>query len=421
MLSKKSVFAFALWLCVVVPGVGQTKSDEDIVRITTNLVQVDAVVTKNGKIVTDLKAEDFEIFEDGRRQEITSFAYISNVSSNAGDSARPAANTKDTNAPFDPNTPPPLPPEVKGRTITILIDDLGLSAESMAQMRRQLRTFIDEQLNPNDLLAIVMASKADKGIKPQFTSNKRSLDEAWEQIVWYQCSRVGVKTMPKLGGSSGTGCNKYSATPEQSYRSIRLTLQAMTNLPGRKSMVVFSDSMPLREDELMVKPGAGVTDADGERGESNNYMGSLDKLTEAAIRASVVIYAVDAGGLQVTSLTAADEFSNTGAGGIEAYKKLLHGRSAMIDMNRDGARIITKGTGGYLVQDQNNFQLDGILNDQRGYYLIGYRPTTETFNKRFHNLKARVKKSGMTVRTRSGFFGMSEDDAKRLKEANRKD
>ena len=52
---------------------------DDVVRITTNLVQVDAVVTKNGKPVRDLKGEDFEIFEDGHRQQITTFAYISNV------------------------------------------------------------------------------------------------------------------------------------------------------------------------------------------------------------------------------------------------------------------------------------------------------------------------------------------------------
>src|SRR2546428_8561177 len=51
--------------------------DEDVVRITTNLVQVDAVVTdKNGKPITDLKPEEVQISEDGKRQKITHFAYI---------------------------------------------------------------------------------------------------------------------------------------------------------------------------------------------------------------------------------------------------------------------------------------------------------------------------------------------------------
>src|SRR5688572_15129192 len=54
-------------------------SDQDVVRITTNLVQIDAVVTRDGKLVTDLKAEDFEIYQDGRPQTITNFSYVSNV------------------------------------------------------------------------------------------------------------------------------------------------------------------------------------------------------------------------------------------------------------------------------------------------------------------------------------------------------
>src|ERR1041385_22287 len=54
----------------------QKPDESDVVRITTNLVQVDAVITdKNGKIVTDLKPEDLQIFEDGRQQKITHFSY----------------------------------------------------------------------------------------------------------------------------------------------------------------------------------------------------------------------------------------------------------------------------------------------------------------------------------------------------------
>src|SRR6266567_8492596 len=57
--------------------------DQDVIRITTNLVQVDAVVTKDGKQITDLKPEDFELFEDGHPQTITNFSYVSNVPGSA--------------------------------------------------------------------------------------------------------------------------------------------------------------------------------------------------------------------------------------------------------------------------------------------------------------------------------------------------
>src|SRR5688572_125275 len=90
-----------LWFCILFPTLGQDKpapppppqqtgDQDEVVRINTNLVQVDIVVTKDGKLVTDLTADDFEIYEDGRRQTITNFAFISNVPTSASE---PVANT----------------------------------------------------------------------------------------------------------------------------------------------------------------------------------------------------------------------------------------------------------------------------------------------------------------------------------------
>ena len=77
--------------------------------------------------------------------------------------------------------------------------------------------------------------------------------------------------------------------------------------------------------------------------------------------------------------------------------------------------MIARQTGGFQVRNSNGFQLDRIMEDQSGYYLIGYRPTEETFNRKFHHIKAKVKRSGMTVRTRFGFFGISEEEAERTR------
>src|SRR5688572_21007713 len=159
-MSKKFLLAVLAVLCAVSPSLAQTQSD-DVVRITTNLVQIDAVVTKNGKPVANLKAEDFEIFEDGRRQEITSFTYISNVVSNVVANTSSSDKTVTDKDP-DPNAPPapPLPPVVNRRTIAFVVDDYGLTAQSMTAVRRQMRKFIDEQLSPNDLIAIILTSRA---------------------------------------------------------------------------------------------------------------------------------------------------------------------------------------------------------------------------------------------------------------------
>ena len=419
---KKFLPALLVVLCAVSPSLAQTQSD-DVVRITTNLVQIDAVVTKNGKPIKNLKAEDFEIFEDGRRQEITSFSYVSNVTTNAGAVAGPATtSSKDPNAPADPNSPPPIPTEIPRRRIAFVVDDYGLSAQSMAEVNRQLRKFIDEQINPNDLIAIVRTSRVNREL-PHFTNDKSLINQALDQVKWNQCSRVGVKVMPRVGlNSPSVGCGRGIGSFDESISSLRAIVSALGQAPGRKSMIIFSDDMPLRENERLVRGGSVLQANDPNSKEAYSYPARLRRLAELAIRSSVVIYGVDGGGLQAIGVTAADETLRPNVAGSEGnalFTQQLRNQAKLIQTRRDGANMIAKETGGFLIHDQNDFQLDKILEDQSGYYLIGYRPSTETFDKQFHKIRARVKQPGYEVRTRSGFFGMSEEEAKRLKDTSK--
>ena len=412
----KFLFALLVVLCAVSPGFAQTQSD-DVVRITTNLVQIDVVVTKNGKPIKDLKAEDFEIFEDGRRQVITSFTYVPNVPNKAG-SEPGMTGSKDPNTPADPNAPAPTPTEIPRRRIAFVVDDFGLSAQSITEVRRQLRKFIDKQLNPNDEIAIIRTSRARRE-RSRFTNDRSVIDQALDQVKWNQCSRVGVKTLPRVGSNAPVGCG--TASFEESISSLRAIVTALGQVPGRKSMIVFSDDMPLREEEKIVRGGSVLQVDDAKGDEAQNFHARLRRVAELAIRSSVVIYGVDSGGLQVTSMTAADSTARpriSGSEGNGIFGKQLRDKSKLIESRRDGASMIAKETGGFLVHDQNNFQFDKILDEQGGYYLIGYRPSTETFNKKFHKLKARVKTGGFEVRTRSGFVGISEEEAKQLKETS---
>ena len=186
-------------------------------------------------------------------------------------------------------------------------------------------------------------------------------------------------------------------------------------------MIIFSDDMPLREDEKIVR-GGSVLQPDSKSDEAQSYHFRLRRLAELAIRSSVVVYGVEAGGLQLTSMTAADATARPRVSGSEGnglFGRQLRDRAKLIESRRDGASMIAKETGGFLVHNQNDFELDKILDEQAGYYLIGYRPSTETFNKRFHKLKARVKTSGLDVRPRAGFFGLTEEEAKQVKETSR--
>ena len=118
----------------------QPPEAEDVVRITTNLVQVDAVITdKNGKLVTDLKPEEVEIYENGREQKITNFSFNLSESTSTARDAKPTA--ADKNAPAAP--PSRLRTEDIRRTMALVVDDLGLSFESTYHVRRALKKFVD--------------------------------------------------------------------------------------------------------------------------------------------------------------------------------------------------------------------------------------------------------------------------------------
>jgi VWFA-related protein len=418
-MKHKITLALLLSFCTllpVAPLAAQTTpagEQDDVVRITTNLVQIDAVVTKDGKAVRDLKAEDFEIYEDGKKQTITTFAYISNVPSSASTASIPPPKPEKSGAGVPPSVP--IQRDVSRRTVAIVVDDLGMSAESLHHVRRQVRKFIAEELSPNDLVAIIRTG-GEMGALQQFTNDKRLLNRAVNMLRWNACSRVGVSVFPNVEDMGIGACG--GMTVLSTLKALRFILNSMGQLPGRKSMILMSDDIPIRARE----PGPQGTESVTLGGDVRNYGDWLQSLTETAIRSSVVIYSVDTQGLQVTGIRASDAITNhtilANGGGVGSVPErsamlgsLSASRSRTLIERSEGSQRIAQRTGGFQVRNSNGFQLDRILEDQSGYYLLGYRPTEETFNRKFHNIKAKVKRSGMTVRTRYGFFGVTEEEA----------
>jgi len=398
-MNAKPFVSLVLSLCVFSPVLSQKPADDDVVRITTNLVQIDAIVTKDGKNVPNLKPEDFEIFEDGRKQTITSFAYISNIPATAtaptteGDKSVPVA---------------PLKPGDPRRTIAIVVDDLGLSAESMSDVRRQLRKFVNERIQPYDLVAIIRTG-SQIGALQQFTNDKRLLLRAVDQLRWNACSRVGVNVLPPSQqimelGTTENVCGGFSFF--STMRALRTIIDGMAEIPGRKSMMILSDSLPTESQDS----GFFNLDPQSPLNDRTNRVIALQRVAEKAIRASVVIYAVDTQGLQTTGITAADRFTGNARTVGAQMNAMVAARSRVLFDRRAGGELMARQTGGFQVKNSNDFKLERILEEQNGYYLIGYRPTDETFNKKFHRITAKVKRSGMSLRTRYGFFGYSEED-----------
>ncbi|MDX6382495.1 MAG: hypothetical protein QOK48_68, partial [Blastocatellia bacterium] len=406
--------------------------DQDIVKINTNLVQIDAVVTRSGKQVTDLNAEDFVILQDGKPQAITNFSYVWNVP--ADKVATAPVNAKGRIS--VPTLPVAIKPSDPHRTIAFVVDDLGLSFDTINQVRRQLRKFINEEMQPNDLVAIIRTA-GEVGTLQQFTTDKRLLANAVERLKWYPCSRAGVSFF-EPGNTDHSCANTYRLT----LRALRYIASGMGRLPGRKSLVILSDSMPVKTtSEGPTAPSARLAPQDGAyavpgpagkaeepSADSTESFGlALRRIEETAIRSSVVIYAVDTRGLVDTFPSAATSFGSTGQwsavparGPGSASRQIgpmMSGYSNRLFLDRQGSGMMANETGGLLMYNSNDFGLKEIVEDQQGYYLIGFRPAGETFNKSFHKISIKLKPKGLAVRTRSGFFGVTDEDARKTQQA----
>jgi VWFA-related protein len=385
---------------------------EDVVKITTNLVQVDAVVTdKSGKPVTDLNAEEIEVFEDGRKQRITNFSYI--LAETPPEAAPPAKTERP-----DRSAPPVPPTRIKRedikRTIAIVVDDLGLSFESTYYVRRALKKFVDEQMQPGDLIAIIRSS-GGMGALQQFTTDKRQLYAAIERVKWNSLGRGDVSAFapiqPPTPGDQGADIDAANEDFNQfredvfavgTLGAISYVVKGLRELPGRKSILLVSDGFRIYSRDDPTK----------------NFLAlqRLRTLIDEAGRSSVVIYTMNATGLQTLGFTAADDLSGRDAQQLE--QALSNRRTAAFE-TQEGLDYLAQQTGGIAIRNTNDLSggIRRIMNDQRGYYLIGYRPDPSTFDPRtgrrqFHKLSMKVLRPGkFNVRMRNGFFGVTDEEA----------
>lgn len=397
------------------PQADQRKPESDeVVRITTNLVQVDAVITdKSGKVVKDLKPEEIEIFEDGHKQKVTNFSYYQAEPDNPEPSAKPSAPAKSAIAAPLPVTH--LRPEEVRRTIALVVDDLGLSFQSIYYVRRALKKFVDEQIQPGDLVAIIRTS-GGIGALQSFTSDKRQLYAAVERVKWSAIGRSGIMPFepieavgpsPELDqANKEANENRQDIFAVGTLGAVGYVVKGLKELPGRKSILLVSDGFRIfktgdpRRDFLALE--------------------RLRRLIDEANRASVVIYTMNGSGLQTLGLAAADDLSGRDASQIE---------QAMTDRKNDafetqeGLDYLAHETGGIAIRNTNDLSsgIKRVLADQKGYYLIGYRPDDTTFDPRtgrrtFHKLSLKVIRPGkFNVRMRNGFFGVSDEDQPTLK------
>ena len=264
-------------------------SSTGVIQINVGLVQVDAVVTDSkGKPVTELKADDFELLQDGKVQKIRNFSFI-----NVAESSVPIPSTvsRSPNPGASTLLPPaaPLRRDEIRRTVALVVDDIALSNDGVVHVREALRKWVEKSMQPGDLVSVVRTNAATGSLQ-QFTNDKRILSAAIDRLT-YQPGRVGVESFapiqrastvagPVDTGFAGDLANAYLL---ESLNAVRYIMQGLHGLPGRKSLVLFSEDLSL-------------TNLDTQRQSIEERM---RRLTDEANRSSVVIYTIDPRALSI--------------------------------------------------------------------------------------------------------------------------
>jgi VWFA-related protein len=327
------------------------------------------------------------------------------------------------------------------RTVVLFADDLSLSADRVPFVRKALHDLVDKQMQPGDLVAIVRAS-AGLGALRDFTTDKNLLQAAADQVRWNSGGKAGMSAF-------GPGCcdsDHSTSTGEEETRfraehfaaltveSLKRLVAGMATLPGRKSVIILASEFPMSLPEYNNGLGMNTFNSAGSPEPLGLLTERMLRLTDAATRASVVFYAIDTKLLATQTdldaikpslgqLTNNQALSPGGYGIPDGHVKPAgQSPSPMPDpqlgnsdykFERGGGMFLSSQTGGFMLSDTNDigYAIGEVLNDSNSYYLLGFAPPEEAFKRfdngrpRFHRISIKVNKSGLRVRSRSGFFG----------------
>jgi VWFA-related protein len=435
-----SAIAFVLFVSTI----SETQEQRPTVRSATAGVLIDVtVIDKDGRPVVDLKPEDFEINEDGKPQQIVSATLMRGgvPSRIAGGSTAAVAATAPAAVPEASSAARPPTPAV-----TAIVFD-SLSAEARPFATRAAAEFVSTLAAANEYGGVFLAGLGLTTIQP-FTNRTAELRAAIDRVANAASSNLSTeaerkrailrtqgldpRTSATPGAESAQGwttiadreqklykedpkdneqyLNRLALSMEEGYArflaeyegeaslsGLRSAVAGLTPLPGRKSILFFTEELPLTS---RLKP-------------------RFDALIAEANRANITIYPVDAAGLRIHSkeLETAGGVKLAGAQGIGdanrgdgAYTKELEKQSDALS-SRPNAVLgrLANETGGFLIENTNDLG-KGVARmqvERTTYYLLGYQPTNSAVDGKFRKISVKVKRGKYTVRARPGYVAPS--------------
>jgi VWFA-related protein len=398
------------------PSASPTPSpDEDVVKITTSLIQLDVTVTdKKGNPISDLRRDEIEIFENGKKKDISYFSFVPGTRASVEKGEKNALELKKNEHVLPAG---PVRPESVRRTVAIVVDDLSLSFASTFWVKEALKKFIREQIQDGDLVAIIRTG-ASIGSLQQFTTDRRQLLSAAERIKWTSVGSGGTSFFSPV--TSGLSPNSVGGNAEVerirdnifasgTIGALNFVIRGMKELPGRKSVILLTDGINIY-----------TRDSKGRPQYSLSYH-ALRQMIDHANRTAVSFYPIQAEGLSSPGLTAEDDLMDFSLiGGETISDGIISGRLNKVKDTQDGLRFLAEQTGGFAVVNSNDlgYGMRRVMSDE-SYYLVAYEPDEATFDpgrSQYNRFDVKVSRPDARVRYRSGFLNVTEkqSDAEKL-------
>ena len=385
-------------------------------RAEINVVRVDVIVTDgDGNPVTDLEADDFEVFEDDTPQTIDSFKLVrlTGTPEPGAEPARPIRNE------FDEEREAA---REDVRMFAIFFDDYHVRFENAARLRETLINFIYTQLGPSDMVSVMYPLTPLGSV--QMTRNHGSIVGAIERFEGRKYNYEPRNLFEQ----------QYADYPTSVVEQIRneVSLDGLKALvihlgglrEGRKALLLVSEGytnyLPpqLRDRDASMSgfgnpSGLNPSAGDNPLEQTSAFFADVDILRElrdvfnAANRGNTAIYAVDPRGLAVSEFNFSQPTIST----------RTDARS--LRTTTDTLRMLARETDGRAIVNQNDVGpgLRQMVRDSSTYYLLAYNSTQAPSDGKFHEVKVRVKRDGVKVRARKGYWALTADDVARVSAA----
>lgn len=388
-------------------------AQQPVFRTGINFVRVDVIITdKNGNQVGDLQQADFDVVEDGKPQKIETFKLIK-LDGGIVDSIKEPV--KQIRSDYDEESEAARDDV---RLFAIFLDDYHVRRGASMSVRNPITRFISTQLGPSDMVGLMYPLESTASVRMT-----RNHDAVMTAIQQFQGRKYDYTPRNQYE-------EKYAYYPTEIVEKIRnqVSLSAIKSLivhmgslkEGRKALILVSEGFtnlvpPQMRDANAQMPGfgnpnarnptAGVNDLNEDRAQffsSMDLNSDLREVYDTANRNNVSIYAVDPRGLP------GFEFDINEGVGLQTDSKYLN--STM-----DTLRVLAENTDGRAIVNRNDLDvgMKQITRDSSAYYLIGYNSSQAPSDGKFHEIKVRVKRPGVQVRARKGYWALTPTETSR--------